>query len=200
MQNLFLFTNIKDGTFPPQCGAHIFEFVVRRSFTAALEKICHTTLGQGVSARHNIHVSCACVFDLSSTLSSQSSFVSPIFYFILLIFHFIFYVDRFGAKPSCALPRMRSLALWSTTFLSGYEPNFFVTTTSQRPLKFSSRSPPATPGPRTCMTRRSVTRPSVERSLHHCSLRSGTNQRAVDKLITLLKKVCCQVSRCLSVM
>ena len=30
--------------------------------------------------------------------------------------------------------------------------------------------------------------------------RSEKNQRAVDKLITLLKKVCCQVSRCLSVM
>ena len=54
------------------------------------------TLAQGVSARHTIHVSCACVFDLSSTLSSHSSFVSSIFYFILLIFHFIFYVDRFG--------------------------------------------------------------------------------------------------------
>ena len=78
----------------------------------------HTTLAQGVSARHTNHVSCACVFDLSSTLSSHSSFVSPIFYFILLIFHFIFYVDRFGAKFLCALPRMRSLAFWSTTHLS----------------------------------------------------------------------------------
>ena len=56
----------------------------------------HTTLAQGVSARHVIHVSCACVFALSSTLSWHSSFVSPIF---LLIFHFIFYVVRFGAKP-----------------------------------------------------------------------------------------------------
>ena len=58
----------------------------------------HTTLAQDVRARHTIHVSCACVFDLSSTLSWHSSCVSPIFYFILLISHFIFYVDRFGAK------------------------------------------------------------------------------------------------------
>ena len=58
----------------------------------------HMTLAQGVSARRTIHVSCACVFDVSSTLSSHSSFVSPIFCFILLIFHFIFYVDRFGVK------------------------------------------------------------------------------------------------------
>ena len=45
-----------------------------------------------------------------------------------------------------------------------------------------------------------MTTPSAERSLHHCSLRSEKNQRAVDKLITLLKKVCRPVSRCLSVM
>ena len=56
-----------------------------------------------------------------------------------------------------------------------------------------------TPGPRTCMTQRSVTTPSAERSLLRCSLRSEENQRAVDKLITLLKKVFCQVSQSLFV-
>ena len=44
------------------------------------------------------------------------------------------------------------------------------------------------------MTRRSLTTPSAERSLHHCSLRSEKNQRAVDKLVNLLKKVCCLLS------
>ena len=72
---------------------HIF------SCFSALMIMSHTTLAQGVSARHTIQVSCACVFDLSSTFSSHSSFVSLIFYFIFLIFPFIFYVDRFGAKP-----------------------------------------------------------------------------------------------------
>ena len=100
----------------------------------------------------------------------------------------------------CALPRMRNLTLWSTTPLSQVmSPNSSTTTTFQRPLKFSSRSPPATAGPRTRMTRRSVTTSSAERSLHHCSLGSEENQRTKDKLTTLLKKVC-QVSRCLSVM
>ena len=75
-----------------------------------------------------------------------------------------------------------------------------TTTRSRRPLKSSSRSPPATAGPQTCMTWRSMTTPSAERSLHHCSLRSEKIQRAVHKLMTLLKKACCQVSRCLSVM
>ena len=40
--------------------------------------------------------------------------------------------------------------------LTGYKPNFFDDYTSQRPLKFSSRSLPGTPGPRTCTTRRPV--------------------------------------------
>ena len=69
-----------------------------------------------------------------------------------------------------------------------------TTSNSQRPLKFLSRSRPATRGPRTCMTRRSVTTPSAERSLRHCSPRSEKNQRAVDKLTTLMKKVCSQLS------
>ena len=60
--------------------------------------------------------------------------------------------------------------------------------TAQRLLRYSSRSPPATAGPRTCMTRRSVTAPSAERSLHRCSLRSEKNQRAADKLTTLLEE------------
>ena len=102
---------------------NFFQFVVARSFTAdgnllqptggvnrtpshvtflvfvRTHVVSHMTLAQGVSARHTIHDSLACVFDLSSTLSSHSSFVSPIFYFIFLILHFFFYVDRFGVKP-----------------------------------------------------------------------------------------------------
>ena len=115
--------------------------------------------------------------------------------------HLHFQCGSVRREVPCALPRMRSLTLLSTTPLSQVmSPNSSTTTTSQRPLKFSSRSPLETAGPRTCMTRRSVTTPSAERSLHHCSLRSEKNQRAVDKLVTLLKKVCCQVSRSLSVM
>ena len=60
---------------------------------------------------------------------------------------------------------MRSIAPWRYTTLSQVmSPSSSTTTTSQRPLKFSSRSPPATAGPRTCMTRRSVTMLSAERS------------------------------------
>ena len=48
---------------------------------------------------------------------------------------------------------MRSLTLSSTTPLSQVmSPSSSTTTTSQRPLKFSSRNPLATAGPRTCMT------------------------------------------------
>ena len=34
----------------------------------------------------------------------------------------------------------------------------------------------------------------VSRYLHHCSFRSEKNQRIGDKLISLMKKVCCQLS------
>ena len=37
-------------------------------------------------------------------------------------------------------------------------------------------------------------RPSGKRSLHRCSFRSEKNQRTEDKLITLMKKVCCHLS------
>ena len=68
----------------------------------------------------------------------------------------------------CALPRMRCQALWPRTILSQVmSPTSSTTTTSQRQLKCSSRRPPATAGPQTWMTWRSITTPSAERSLHH---------------------------------
>ena len=39
------------------------------------------------------------------------------------------------------------------------------------------------------MTSSTMTSPSAVRSVHHCSLRSEKKQPAIDKLITLLKKV-----------
>ena len=58
----------------------------------------HTTLAQ-VFVRvipSMFHAQCLISLRLSTV---HSSFVSPIFYFILQIFHFLFYVDRFGDKP-----------------------------------------------------------------------------------------------------
>ena len=42
--------------------------------------------------------------------------------------------------------------------------------------------------------RNSTMRSSEKRYLHHCSFRTEKNQRTGDKLITLVKKVCCQLS------
>ena len=72
-----------------------------RHFFPVYARMCNNLshdIGSSVCARHLIHVSCACVFGLSSTLSSHSSFVSSIFYFILLIIDFIFHVDVAGAR------------------------------------------------------------------------------------------------------
>ena len=86
----------------------------------------HTTLARGVSARHTIHVSCACVFDLSSTLSSHSS--GRLTHLLLhppdLSLHLL--CGSVRREISCALPRMRSLALWSTTRLSQFPQNSMV--------------------------------------------------------------------------
>ena len=99
-----------------------------------------------------------------------------------------------------ALRQMRSPAPWPKTPLSQVmSPTSLTNSTTRRLLKSSCRSNPATRSPRTSMTRNSMTRPSAEHSLHHCSFRSEKNQRIVDKLITLLKKVCCHLSPCLSV-
>ena len=47
----------------PFCQQHLTRHIF--SCLSALMIMSHTTLAQGVSARHTIHVSCACVFDLS---------------------------------------------------------------------------------------------------------------------------------------
>ena len=94
-----------------------------------------------------------------------------------------------------------SLTPLSTQHLSQVmSPTSLTITTSRRPLNSSSRNPSATTGPWTRMTWTSMTTPSAERSLDHCSLRSEKKQPAIDKVISLLKKVCCPVSRRLSVM
>ena len=80
--------------------------------------------------------------------------------------------------------------LANNTPLTGYEPNLFDDYHNSETIEIFLQEQSSDTRPRTCMTRRSV----AERSLHHCSLRSEKNQRAVDKLITLLKKVCCPQS------
>ena len=67
-----------------------------------------------------------------------------------------------SCKQYTSLRPMRCLALWPMTPLSQVmSPTSSTSPTTKRPLKFSSRSNPATRGPRTYMTRRSVTRPSA---------------------------------------
>ena len=91
-------------------------------------------------------------------------------------------------KQCATPPNEESGALAKTTSSTGYEPNvidnFDYSETTEIFLQEQS----------------SDTMPSsAKRYHHHCSFRSEKTQRAVDKLITLLKKVCCQVSPCLSV-
>ena len=121
-------------------GAHnYFSVVVARSFTAdgnllqpteCVNRTAHTThflmflcthdnvardIGSRCSVLHIIHVSCACVFDFSSTHH---------FALFICLSHLLLYPPNlhlhllYGSvrrEFTCALPRMRSLTLWSTT-------------------------------------------------------------------------------------
>ena len=104
--------------------------------------------------------------------------------------------QRRGLKP-LRTRTMSSIAAWRYTILSQVmSPSSSTTSTTQRLLQRSSRMNPATQirSLRTRVTRNSTMRLSEKRYLHHCSFRSEKNQRTWDKLITLMKKVCCQLS------
>ena len=140
-------------------------------------------------------------------------FVVCLFVFVLLLFLSLVYlfssllstctlsgtsisnVDNAEGIKSLRLRTKRSIAPWRCSVLSQVtSPTSSTTTTTQRLLKSSSSRNPATKTrcPRTCLTRNSTTRPSEERSPHHCSFRSEKSQRTWDKHITLMKKACCQ--------
>ena len=63
-----------------------------------------------------------CLISLRPSLRTLH-FVSPIFYFILLSFHFIFFVNRFGAKPLCASANEESGPLVNNAPLTNGRPH-----------------------------------------------------------------------------
>ena len=103
-------------------------------------------------------------------------------------------IDKHCATP----PKEESGPLTQITSSTGYEPNilddFHYSETTEIFFQEQSSDTNAL-----VLAWRGAQWPSAKLSLHHCSFRSEKNQRAVDKLITLLKKVCCH-SPCLSVM
>ena len=72
-------------------------------------------IGSRCRALHTIHVSCACVFDFSSTLHFVLFTVSLIFYFILLIFHFTSMWVGSERIPMCASANEESDSLVNNT-------------------------------------------------------------------------------------
>ena len=98
--------------------------------------------------------------------------------------------------PAAPSPNEEHCLRRCTILPQDMSPSSLTTSTTQRPLKRSSRRNLATKirSPRTCVTRKSTMRASGKRYLHHCSFRSDENQRIEDKLITLMMKVCCQLS------
>ena len=121
---------------------------------------------------HPCHVleCCLCFDSLFLTLFLSVCFSYLFFFFFHQNPQLNLFLHHRGNIP-LALRQLRSLASWSKTRLSQVMNKTSLTTsTTQRQLKSSSRSNPATRCPRTCAMRNS-TRPSAERSLHHCSFR-----------------------------
>ena len=73
-------------------------------------------------------------------------------------------------------------------------PSSLTTSSETTEIIFQEESGDKDTVPRACVTRNTTMKPSEKRYLHHCSFRSEKNQRTEDKLITLMKKVCCQLS------
>ena len=163
--------------------------------------VLHNTLAQ-VSARAR-HFICMVIHVVRLSVLWLSVLHFVLFRVFLLSFllprghWFVFLLPcgRHQGNWPVAFRQLRSPAFWPKTLLSQVmSPSSLTISATRRLLKSSSGTNPATRCLRTCMTRRSVTTPSAERSLHHCSFRSEKNQRTVDKLMTLLKNVCCQLS------
>ena len=149
-------------------------------------------------AQRTFHIISCVIF-----MHSCCVFDSPRFSLPLLVVHFLSHHSVHQSSLLLLLPRY----WWTTTLRTPADEDLdtvaeYDTLTSYWPNDYhiSETAKPYIQESWTRMTLSTMTTPSAWRSLHHCSLRSEKNQRAVDKLVTLLKKVCCQVSRCLCVM
>ena len=129
----------------------------------------HTAWIKNVLVRDSCHLHghprCAVLRSLT-LCSSLCSFpcVSPVFFFYLnLELNLFLHVAVIGGSIPLALRQLRSLVPWPQTPLSQVtSPASLTTSTTQRLLKSSSRSNPATRCPRTCLTRNSTMRPSAK--------------------------------------
>ena len=139
--------------------------------------------------------SVACVLVLSFSVVSLRRL--PLFHTLLVLWPELLPCGQRQGNHSLRLRQLRRcLVLWQNSLLPQVMSQSFLTTsTIRRLLNWSSRKNPTTKkrSPRTCVTQNS-TSSSEKRYLHHCSLRSEKNQRTEDKLVTLRKKVCCQLS------
>ena len=98
-------------------------------------------------------------------------------------------------KHTLRLRRSRSLALWKNSLLSQVmSPSSLTTSTTRRLLRSSSGYESSDTVP-SYLSDAELDDETIDRALfHHCSFRSEKNQRTEDKLITPMKKVCCQLS------
>ena len=171
--------------------------------TTAWLKTSHPTCLCALHSIFMLSMMCAWAFFVSLLVFVLLLFLSVVYLFSSTLYlysarhsHLLCPITPRDKKPLC-FRTMRSIAWWrSSILLHAMSPTSSTTSTTQRLLQRSSRMNPATQirSPRTRVMPNSTMRPSEKRYLHHCSFRSEKNQRTGDKLITLMKKVCCQLS------
>ena len=136
---------------------------------------------------------CFFVLTLSVCLSFTLLFSSH--FYLYSVLNLFFHVDNAKANITCVSANRGVLLSGRIhSYHRVMSPSSLTTSTTRRLLKSSRRNPETKiRGPCTCVTRNSTMRPSGKRHLHHCSFRREDNQRTEDKLITLIKEVCCQL-------
>ena len=173
-------------------------------FTHRNRRASHCMAQVSVCAHHSIFMPSmvsgwlfvACVLDLSFSVFLSFVYLFSSHFYLHSDLH-SFHVDRAKGKTRCAFAqwgvlhpgdihsshRLWAQRPWRLPLLRDYWNDL-----PGRNLATKIRCP------RTCVTRNSTMRPSRKRYLHRCSFRSEKNHRTEDKLVTLMKKVCCQLS------
>ena len=110
-------------------------------------------------------------------------------------------LSKLSIRPNAHPQKKRGIAPWRFSTLSQVmsptsSTTSSTTSTTQRFLQQSSRMNPSTWTliRRTRAMRNSTMSLLEKRCLHHCSFRREKNQRTWDRLITLIRKICCQLS------
>ena len=145
-------------------------------------------------------MSCVRVFfdSLFLALFLSVCFSYPFFYLNLVLNLFLHVVDARAITGNPSTEESGTLA--ENNPLTGYEPNFIDNYQISETTEIFIWESSSDSSPQTCMTWRSMTTPSAERSLHHCSLPEREDTASRRQAYHSSEESLLHISRCLSVL